>query len=264
MSRMAGGAVLDGEPGDAMELVKWYLDVTTPDGRCAILYAARLRVLGRTLALHGATWLDGERVRTRWSVLPAGPPRREGDRLRFRSAPLRVSAAIEPVDPPYAARLLEWPAGLVAWECHVPRGRARVRIGDAVLVGPGYAERIRITLPPGDLPIRTLRWGRLLSAAGGLVWIAWEGPTPLRLALRDGRPVPLEGAWDRRVSAGGSVHLLRNVAALRDAPLSSTLPSAVRRALPRAGLGLAETKWLARGTLGGEPAFAIHEVVRWP
>jgi hypothetical protein len=247
-----------------MELVKWYLDVTTPDGRCAILYAARLRLLGRALALHGATWLDGGRVRTRWSVLPARSPRRDGGRLHFRSAPLRVSAEVEPIDAPHAARLLQGPAGLVDWECHVPRGRARIRVGDVLFEGPGYAERLRITVPPGDLPIRALRWGRLLSATGGLVWIAWEGPAPIRLALRDGRPVRLEWASDGRVSAGGGVHPLRNVATLRDAPLSSTLPAAVRRALPRVGLGLAETKWLARGTLGGEPALAIHEVVRWP
>ncbi len=247
-----------------MELVKWYLDVATPDGRCAIVYAARLRLLGRSLAVHGSTLLDGRRVRTRWSLLPARSPRREGGRLRFRSAPLRAAAAIEPVDPPFSARLLDGPSGLVDWECHVPRGVARVRVGDAVLDGLGYAERLRITIPPWELPIRALRWGRLLSESGGLAWISWEGPHPLRLALRDGRPVPLDGAWDDRVSAGDAVHPLRTVATLRDAPLSSTLPGALRRALPRVGLGLAETKWLARGMLGGAPATAIHEVVRWP
>jgi hypothetical protein len=247
-----------------MELVKWYLDVTTPDGRCAIVYEARLRLLGRSVALHGATWHDGRRVRTRWSVLPTRPPRLADGRLRFRSAALDAAVDLDAVDPPFSSRLLEAPAGAIDWECHVPRGRARVCVGDDVLEGQGYAERLRITLPPGELPIRALRWGRLLSAAGSLVWIAWEGPFPLRLALRDGMPVRLDGAWDGRVSAGGVVHPLRAIATLRDAPLSATLPSAVRRALPRVGLGLAETKWLARGTLAGAPALAIHEVVRWP
>jgi hypothetical protein len=247
-----------------MELVKWYLDVTTPDGRCAIVYAARLRLLGASLSAHGVLLLAGGRARSRWSVLPARSPRRDGSRIRHRCPALGAAVEVDGIDPPFSTRLLDLPAGRIDWECHVPRGRARVRIGAEVLEGLGYAERLRVTLPPGELPIRELRWGRLLSPARGVVWISWEGPAPLRLALVDGRLAALDAAADGRVSVGGESHPLRTVATLRDAPLSSTLPVAVRRALPRVGLGLSETKWLARGTAGGAPGFALHEVVRWP
>ncbi len=246
-----------------MELVKWYLDVAAPDGRCAIVYAARLRLLGSTLALQGLLLHDGKRTRTRWNVLPAPSPRREGGRIRFRSVPLGLSVDVEPLDPPFTARLLERPAGLVDWECHVPRGRVRMRIGGEAIDGLGYVERLRLTLPPWELPIQELRWGRMLSAAGSATWIDWRGPSPLCLALRDGRRLAAGAVSDRVVEAGDPIRLAP-VATLREARLSRTLPLALRRALPRAGLGLQETKWLSRGTLAGAPGIAIHEVVRWP
>jgi len=175
-----------------------------------------------------------------------------------------VNARIDAIDPPFEARLHQEAGGTVEWDCRVPRGQAEIRVGGETLRGLGYAERLRITVPPWELPIRELRWGRLLSPAGGLVWIEWKGASPLRLALRDGRPASLDDVGDGQVSVGGLAHPLAPVAILRDAPLSRTLPAALRRSLPRVGLGLSETKWLSRGTVGGMEGLAIHEVVRWP
>lgn len=247
-----------------MELSKWYIDVATPDGRCAVVYAARMRLLGLRLQVHGVLLRAGGRVRERWSLLPSRPPRIQGTRLRHASRALGLSASLDAIDPPHAARLIELPSGTVDWECRFPRADAVVRVGSETLRGLGYAERIRITLPPWELPLRELRWGRLLSAAGGLTWIEWRGPVPLRLALRDGRPARLDDVRDDAVTVDGQAHPLARIATLRDAPLSRTLPAALRRALPRVGLGLVETKWLARGSVGGAAAFAIHEAVRWP
>jgi hypothetical protein len=247
-----------------MELSKWYLDVATPDGRCAIVYAARLRLLGLSLHAQGVLLHGPDGTRSRWSLLPGRPPRQEVTRLRFGIRSLEVSVRIDAIDPPFRARLHAGPGGAVDWVCRVPRGEAEVRVGGETLRGLGYAERLRATVAPWELPIRELRWGRLLSPAGGLVWISWEGPAPLRLALRDGRPAVLDEAGDGQVTVDGFSHPLPPVATLRDAPLSRTLPSALRRSLPRVGLGLSETKWIARGEVGGAEGFAIHEVVRWP
>ncbi len=251
-------------PSPSVELSKWYLDVATPDGRCAIVYAARLRILKVTLRVEGVLLLGASGLGSRWTVLGGRPPRVEGTRVRFGSTALDVSARIDAIDPPHEARLHGAGGGTVDWECRVPRGDAEIRVGGETLRGLGYAERIRITLPPWELPIRELRWGRLLSPAGGLTWIEWKGASPLRLALRDGRPASLDGVDDGQVSVDGFAHPLAPLATLRDAPLSRTLPGALRRALPRVGLGLSETKWLARGEVAGMEGLAIHEVVRWP
>jgi hypothetical protein len=247
-----------------MELVKWYLDVATPDGRCAIVYVARLRLLGVSLHAQGLLLLGRRGLRSRWSLLPARPPRVDGTRLRLSLPALGVGARIDAVDPPFQARLHAAPAGTLDWECRIPRGEAEIRAGGEALRGLGYAERLRVTVPPWELPIRELRWGRLLSPAGGIVWISWDGPAPLRLALRDGLRMPLDEAGDDGVVVGGIVHPLRRLATLRDAPVARTLPAAARRALPRVGLGLRETKWLASGSVGGLSGLAVHEVVRWP
>ncbi len=246
------------------ELVKWYLDVACADGRCAVLYAARLRYRRLELRIQGLLLRSGGRVRTRFSLQPGPSPRTDGARLRFSSAGLDVSARLDALDPPFARRLLDAPGGAVDWECRVPRARADLRVGGETLVGLGYAERLRLTLLPGELPIRTLRWGRLLSPAGGIAWIDWEGPAPLRLALRDGREARLDRAGDDAVVVDGTPFALAREATLRDAILARTLPATLRRSLPRVGLGLHETKWLARGEVGAAPGLAIHEVVRWP
>ena len=247
-----------------VELAKWYLDVTTDDGRAAIVYVARLRVLGvslhaQALLVHGARG-----TRSRWVLLPGRPPRAEGSRLSFRSLALGVDIRLAAVDPPFATRLLATPSGALDWECRIPRGEAEVRVGRETFRGLGYAELLRSTLAPWELPFRELRWGRLLSPAGGITWIDARGGHPLRLALRDGRPAALDRCGDHAVAVGGESHRLEPLATLRDAPLSRTLPAPLRRALPRVGLGLAETKWLSRGAVGGAPGLAIHEVVRWP
>lgn len=247
-----------------MELSKWYLDVATSDGRCAIVYVARLRLLRISLHVQGLLLLGSGGLRSRWSLLPARPARQDGARLRFSHSSLGVQYRIDAVDPPFRSRLLVDRGGVVDWDCRAPRGEAVVRVGGETLRGLGYAERVRVTLPPWELPVRELRWGRLLSPSGGLVWVSWEGPEPVRLALRDGRTARLDGAGDGQVSVDGVTHPLRRVATLRAARLSRTLPSAVRRRLPPIGLGLSETKWLARGSVGGMDGLAIHEVVRWP
>jgi hypothetical protein len=248
----------------AVDLSKWYLDVAAEDGRCAVFYAARLRILGLTFRASGVLLLAGGRVRSRWSLVPARAPRLDRGRLRLSAPALGLSGRLDAIDPPFDLRLHEGARGVVDWDCRMPRAEAELRVGGETIRGLGYAEHLRVTLPPWELPVRTLRWGRLLSPGGGLVWIDWQGPEPFRLALRDGRPARLDDAVDEAVTVDGQAHPLARLATLRDAPLSRTLPAALRRALPRVGLGLSETKWLARGSVGGASGLAIHEVVRWP
>jgi len=249
------------------ELSKWYLDVVAPDGRCAIVYVARLRLGPLTLHVQGLLRAGPRGVETRWSVLPARAPRRVGRGLRLACPGLGVRAALDPLDPPFERRLHGAGGGALDWRCLLPRAEVELTAGGETLRGLGYAEQLHLTLPPSALPIQTLRWGRLLSPAGGLVWIGWDGPAPLRLTLRDGRPAAAGAISDRAVQAAGAHHLLRRERTLRDAPLSCTargLAAPVRALLPRATLALREEKWLSSGAVAGAPGFAIHEVVEWP
>ena len=64
----------------------------------------------------------------------------------------------------------------------------------------GYAERLRLNLRPGRLPIDGLRWGRFVSAAHSAVWIAWEHPTPRRWLWHDGAEILEPKISDREIS----------------------------------------------------------------
>ena len=73
---------------------------------------------------------------------------------------------------------------MVDWHCVLPRGP----VSAGAFNGLGYAEHLRLTIPPWRLPIRTLRWGRFLSPRNSLVWIDWQGGFTSRTLFLNGRP----------------------------------------------------------------------------
>lgn len=250
-------------------LRKWYLDCVSDDGEAIVGYRAELR--WEALALHYASILhqDGEdppRVRSTLRRCP--PPAEKSGEINWEAPPLELSGTWQALAPAFSTSLFEGHEGNVLWRCQQPRARAQVRLPSGRKVeGLGYVEELIVTVPPWHLPIEQLRWGRFASARGGLVWIEWRGPHPLRLALVDGKPVELGAAGEQLVEAGALSLHLSAPAVLRSGRLGGTALSVipgVERIFPLRILGLEETKWRSRGTLGADPGWAIHEVVRWP
>jgi hypothetical protein len=104
------------------------------------------------------------------------------------------------------------PEGAVDWECLVPSGAATV----GPLGGLGYVERLRLTVAPWRLPIRTLRWGRCLTPRHSLIWIDWLGGSDRHFVFLDGVPVP-----DLPAVA------FSDTLTIRDAPLGSSVLGAI-------------------------------------
>jgi hypothetical protein len=157
-------------------LDKWYLDVVTDGGDVAILYAARLR-WGAFRAAY-ASAIEDDRAgahREARTIRGVEPPRRDARELTWRNKALDVDARWEHGARPIRRTLASTPDGKIHWSCHIPRGRASVRIGACTYVGLGYAERLRLTIPPWKLPFGTLRWGRHVSDRHSVVWIEWRG-----------------------------------------------------------------------------------------
>ena len=153
---------LGAENSTSFELRKRYLDCVDADGNAAIAYWARLRwryinLYYRTVSINGV-----ERRCT------------EGSWLQ--------SVSIEARTPPIRRRLFESADGIVDWSCEMPRAKAR--IGE--VRGDGYAELLRMTIPPWKLPIDELRWGRFIGGETSVVWIEWRGPLPQKLVFVDG------------------------------------------------------------------------------
>ena len=253
----------------AFSLVKWYLDCVTKQGDTVILYCADLRWRGvRARYSSSLVALDGE-VATQSSMssynLTTG-----GQQISVDFPKLGVSGRWESRAAPVRASIYRDAAGEVDWHCLQPASAVTVRVGDRELTGLGYAECLTLTLPPWQLPLHELRWGRFVSAEDSLAWIDWRGPHSMSLAIHNGRMMDAITVSDSEVATDDSTLRLADTFTLRAGTLGSTvLPGAglLARLLPSSLRNIDERKWRSRATLAtpkGESAgWAIHEVVLW-
>ena len=123
-------------------------------------------------------------------------------------------------------------SGSVVWSCLQPAASVSLSAGEKTLAGAGYAECLTLTLPPWQLPLRHLQWGRFVSDCNAMTpdavtWIDWKGPYALSLVVHNGAShggasiSTTEVAWD-----GGKLRMEEPLA-LRAGRLGSTvLPAA--------------------------------------
>jgi hypothetical protein len=256
------------------ELVKWYLDLVTDCGSVLVGYSVHCRLgpAGFRYAslLHAAP--DAPAIE-RTTLPGARAPVLEGDTLRWHVPRLRFDGAWQRLGPPLAQTLLDEERGRIEWHCHLPRARATARFGDEIIAGMGYAEELRVTCPPWQLPFRTLRWGRYHSPERGLVWIEWKGELERRWIWFDGRAEPgatlgeqgISGLSDRRALQCEDPRALRDRQVLET--LTRILPSAMQEQIGPLG-GMRERKWVARSVLtqdgvAVDRGWTVHEEVRW-
>ena len=258
----------------AFHLRKWYMDCVAPDGATFIGYSARLSwgLLKFSYASSFSSPPKGESDERRITGRHGGPVLRD-DRVRWECPKLGLEAVWHRTSPPIERVLLDTPKGAVTWRCHVPRGQAEIQVpGFGSWVGTGYVEEMEMRVPPWELPLDQLRWGRFLSPEESVTWLEWKGPHPLCLVYQDG--APMDRAWveDDVVGWDGTKRLdLGRVRVLREGELGvTTLPHVpfADKLLPKQLSGVHETKWLSKGTLTAPEArmatgWAVHERVQW-
>jgi len=258
--------------GTAFTLTKWYVDCVAPDGRAVIGYWTSLAWRGLALTWQNVVLYEpGRPPARRSSLASAPPPAVSGDAISWSAPALGCVIDVALRQPPFAERLLEDDTGIVEWQVQAPAGVVSVDMrGFAPVRGPGYAERIRITVPPWRLPIRELRWGRWHDAAPdrSVVWIDWRGESPRTWVFVDGIRTSSAVVTDDGVSAGPMNLVLGERRTLEDHALSdivATIPP-LQALVPKSLLALRQTKWCGSGTLsdGSDASLsghAIHEVV---
>jgi len=267
LPRRAGGDHgPDPEARLSFRLVKWYGDLTTETGDAVILYAANLEA---PIALRYAARLEAAGTRSRFShSLDASRITQHEDSWSWRApglaARFRALQRSVPID------LLEdlWP-GAVRWHAVAPLCEARIEVENRSFEGLGYLERLELAVPPWQLPLGRLVWGRFVHAQAGLVWIDWEGPHRLTIVLRDGARI--EGTIEPdRVCAAGMQLEIGERQVLREGTLGRVALagiSALSRIAPVEFLRTTERKTLSRGRLtrGNEvlEGWIIDEVVTW-
>lgn len=255
--------------GSSFSLVKWYMDCVTDQGDTAILYCADLHWRGLSLHYSNVLTLTGQSVASHSSMARSSVTSRDGH--IFVDCPaLAATGAWQPAAPSVRHTVYQDAAGTVDWNCLQPASTVRIRIDDRELFGLGYAECLTLTIPPWQLPLRQLRWGRFVSATDSLAWIDWQGPHSTSLAVHNGRVLAPTSISDTAIALPNAALYLADSFPLRSGRLGATVfPGAgtLGRLLPSSLREIDETKWRSRATLRTpdrqSSGWAIHEVVQW-
>ncbi|MBX3355820.1 MAG: hypothetical protein KF724_08985 [Phycisphaeraceae bacterium] len=253
-----------------MHLTKWYMDATSIDGRCALLYWASLNWMGCHFRWSSVLTVGPEGAPREWrSRRRSSAPQEQGTTLAWTHPHLQVRGEWDRAAPAVECDLLPSAPGAVRWHCVHPRSRAVVEVGDERIEGWGYAERLELSIPPWKLPIDELQWGRFCGDGAGAVWIRWSGQSPLSLLVLDGEVTRGADIGLDRVESARCVLDLDAPTTLRSGTLGTTVLRStplLRCVLPASLRSVEETKWLSAGRLmqgGGRatPGWAVHERV---
>jgi len=253
----------------AFQLSKWYLDCVTDLGDASIAYIGM--VDWGPVRVHYSSVIESKAqfVSARHSLRPQTEPGISHGLLHWRSTALKMDGEWQADSPAIRETVFASDAGLIEWQCFMPRARAR--IGNRF--GLGYAEHLRMTIAPWRLPIRTLRWGRFSTGSDWIVWIDWLGDFTRRIVYRNGQVAPASLLEDGQIKFDDGTRLIMDRSlVLRDGPLGSAALSAIpgiRKTFPARLLNVNECKWRSRACLRRPGAstvegWAIHERVEWP
>lgn len=255
------------------ELDKWYLDLVTPDGSAAVLYSARLRWGALRVGYAGRIVSRDGRTEDTSTVMEVTAPLFDGSELTWSNRQLGVAGVWRRQAPPIERTLTLTDRGSVDWHCHLPLAQVRLTLDDRALTGLGYAERLRLSILPWQLPFRRLRWGRHTSASHSVVWIEWDDGRAGRWIWHNGAERTGATLTDHRVAglSGGAELTFGPDVTVRDhrllPALAERLPEVVQRAAgPLAALH--ERKWLAPSAVNvprsaPDPGWTLHEEVTW-
>jgi len=250
-------------------LVKWYLDCVSDAGEVAILYSARVRWRGIRLSYSNLILSDGVSGKSA-SAMHGAKIHRDGRQIFLASPQLGVEGEWTARAAPVERTVYACDTGSVAWNCLQPASWVAVSIGEKRLCGAGYAECLTLTMPPWQLPLRHLSWGRFISERDALTWIHWIGSHTLSFVVHNGASDENTSIAETGVAWAGGRLQIEEPMALRAGRLGSTILPAVpalRRIFPQSLFNIEEKKWRSRGILetpdGESRGWVIHETVDW-
>jgi hypothetical protein len=248
---------------------KWYIDCLDDKGSLVILYWTSLEWRRLRLTWHSVTHsAPGAAPRTRSSIVACDPPVEAAGTIRWSSKRLHCEVELHAGVAAIAPQEL---APGVLWTCAAPAARAIVRVGDTVFRGTGYAEHIQLHVPPWQLGIRRLRWGRWIGdgATRSVVWIEWSGDTDRRWVFLDGLASDAGRIDERSVAAGTTTLTLDDGTVVIDRRVGAAIGkiAALRAIAPRWLMAARETRRTRTGTLNDghteTRGTAVDEVVEF-
>ena len=245
------------------------MDCVSDAGEVAILYSARVRWRGIRLAYSNLISTDGAAGNSASSTHSV-KIRRDGQQILVASPQLDVQGQWTARAAPVERTVYACETGSVIWNCLQPAASVCLSVGEKKLAAAGYAECLTLTLPPWQLPLRHLQWGRFVSDRDALTWIDWKGSYAMSLVVHNGASHEGASISTTEVAWGGGKLRMEEPLALRTGRLGSTvLPAApaLSRIFPHSLFNIEEKKWRSRGILETPDhqsrGWVIHEMVDW-
>jgi hypothetical protein len=168
--------------------------------------------------------------------------------------------------------LHESTSGIVEWDCQQPSSRVQLASkSGATYYGLGYVESLNLTIPPWQLGLQTLLWGRFTSDNHSVVWIQWQGKHALTVLICDGERISKAQISENNIRCDDFELSLETAATIREDSIGETLISkipSILKVAPIEFLGGKEQKYLSRGQLklgdgSHHTGWVIHERVNW-
>ncbi len=251
-------------------LTKWYMDCVTESGDIAIVYCADLRWHRIRAVVSSILTAQDESINSRTSMTGGQMPTVDTDIVSVDLPRLGISGKWKSAATPVQRSVFEDPSGSVYWNCLQPKSEVTLSIQGRELRGLGYAECLTLTLPPWQLPMQSLRWGRYVSPDDSLAWVDWQGPYSTSFAFHNGQEYRPDSVSDSRVVLPNGALNMTDSFPLRSGRLGDTLlPGApqLRKLFPHSLFNIAEYKWRSRGNFcasnHSSSGWVIHEVVHW-
>lgn len=195
--------------------------------------------------------------------------------MKWQHPTLKISGEWNSLHPSVEEKLLEDYEKFIKWSCLQPLSEVKVQLGESLIEGLGYSERLDLEINPQNLPFETLRWGRFTAKDTSIVWIEWRGEIPLKLVYVNGVKYENVDISDESIQIH-DVDLelkLTESLELRKGSLLDTvfknLQWLVKR-FPLKMLSTFECKWCSKGILvdkqeekSVKSGWSIHEIVVW-
>ncbi|HTY64029.1 MAG TPA: hypothetical protein VMG30_17405 [Acidobacteriota bacterium] len=256
-----------------IRISKWYLDCVDESGNFFIGYTASLsfgffplHLVSRLTCIHGDV---DQRTSSTW--LRHTDPVETASALTWTCPKLHLKGTWMPLLAPISRNLFKNERGSVLWHCAQPLSEVDVAWnGIDTMRGFGYAERLELTIVPGDIGLSRLRWGRFTAPGISVIWIQWSGRECRSVVLLNGNDMDQSMLSADSLVMGDNLCLRwSDSASIRSGRLETSVLGAspvLKKVFPSWITNIHETKWRSRGRLFvGEQMKAegwiIHETV---
>jgi hypothetical protein len=252
-------------------LKKLYLDSIDDAGNCFVIYQAELRFYIIKIFYSGLIMSDASGETYETSSLKKVREPAINELLLLFNHFLQIKGSWRRTDDPLPLFSFKYKNKELEWHCHHPQALTEIVYDEITYRGRGYAETLKLTMKPWNLPMEELRWGRFLAVGYSVIWMNWKGNNPVNNLYCNGAEYKDAVFGEDMIVFGKGANILRfkEISVIRKGKLSnifSKMPL-MKIILNKRILNTIEIKYKALSSLeiNSEIAkgWSLYEIVTW-